>query len=81
MSQTVTTQSFQTLPAEGVSQFLEYVPNYVKEALNEKAIEMNCPIEAVVEMAIASFLDKEAFSFEDCLLAQRLKENGEGDRC
>jgi hypothetical protein len=71
MTQTV--QPFQSLPADGVHQFLEYVPDYVKEALSEKAIEMNCPIEAVVEMAIASFLDEEAFSFEDCLLAQRLK--------
>jgi hypothetical protein len=73
MSQTVTTQSFQSLPVDGVRQFLEYVPDYVQKALNEKAIEMNCPIEAVVEMAIASFLDEEAFSFEDCLLAQRQK--------
>jgi hypothetical protein len=45
----------------------------VQEALNEKAIEMNCPIEAVVELAIASFLDEESFSLEDCLLAQRQK--------
>jgi hypothetical protein len=71
MSQTVTTQSFQSLPTDGVRQFLEYVPDYVQKALNERAAEMDCPIEAVVEMAIASFLDEEAFSFEDCLLAQR----------
>jgi hypothetical protein len=66
-------QSFQSLPADGVHQFLEYVPDYVRKALHEKAAEMNCPIESVVEMAIASFLDEEAFSFEDCLLAQRQK--------
>jgi hypothetical protein len=66
-------QSFQSLPLGGVRQFLEYVPDYVKKALNEKAIALNCPIETVVEMAISSFLDEEAISFEDCLLAQRLK--------
>jgi hypothetical protein len=32
---------------------------------------LECPIEAAIEMAIASFLDEEAFSFEDCLLAKR----------
>ena len=49
------------------------MPDYVKAAFNEKATELNCPLEAVIEMALASFLDEEAFSFEDCLLAQRLK--------
>jgi hypothetical protein len=39
--------------------------------LNEKAVGLEYPIEAVVEMEIASFLDEEAFSFEDYWLAQR----------
>jgi len=47
------------------------VPEYVKVALTEKSAELDCSIEEVVEMAIASFLDEEAFSSEDCLLAQR----------
>lgn len=68
MNPTLTTQH---LSPEGVQRFLEDVPDYVKLALTEKAVELDCSIEAVVEMAIASFLDEEAFSFEDCLLAQR----------
>lgn len=52
---------------------LEYVPDYVKEALIEKSADLDCSLEAVFEMALASFLDEEAFSFEDCLLAQRLE--------
>jgi len=47
------------------------VQDFVKVALTEKSAELDCSIEGVVEMAIASFLDEEAFSFEDCLLAQR----------
>ncbi|MCU0570374.1 MAG: hypothetical protein MUF49_27855 [Oculatellaceae cyanobacterium Prado106] len=62
----------QPLPSEVVRQFLEYVTDYVKQALSEKAVEMDCSMEAVVEMAIASFVAPEAFSFEDCLLAKRL---------
>jgi len=47
----------------------------VKVALMEKATQLECSLEAAIEMAIASFLDSEAFSFEDFLLSQRLKES------
>lgn len=66
--------TIQHLPPEAVHRLLESVPDYVKAALIEKATKLDCSLEAVVEMAIASFLDEEAFSFEDCLLAQRQKE-------
>lgn len=68
MNPTVTTQHLST---DAVQRVLEDMPDYVKAALLEKSIKLDCSIEAVVEMAIASFLDEEAFSFEDCLLAQR----------
>ena len=71
MNQTLTIQH---LPPEAVQRLLEYAPDYVKTALSEKAAELECSLEAVVEMALASFLDGEAFSFEDCLLAKRLQE-------
>ncbi len=64
--------TIQHLPPEMVHQLLESVPDYVKAALIEKATKLDCSLEAVVEMAIASFLDEAAFSFEDCLLAQRV---------
>lgn len=67
MNPTVTTQH---LSSDAVQRVLEDMPDYVKTALLEKSTELECSIEAVVEMAIASFLDEEAFSFEDCLLAQ-----------
>jgi hypothetical protein len=61
----------QHLSAEAIQTLLEYLPDYVKAALAEKAGELECPIEGAIEMAIASFLDEEAFSFEDCLLSKR----------
>ena len=64
----------QHLPTEAVRQLLDFAPDYVKAELIKKAAELNCPLEAVVEMAIASFLDEEAFGFEDCLLARRLRD-------
>ncbi len=65
------TVTIQHLPPEAAEQLFHYLPDYVKAALREKAAELECPLEAVVEMALASFLDQEAFSFEDCLVAQR----------
>lgn len=68
------TFSIQHLPPEAIHHLVSYLPDYVQTALHEKAIEMECSLEATVEMAIASFLDEEAFSFEDCLLAKRLAD-------
>jgi hypothetical protein len=70
MTQTVRTQH---LPPEAIHQLVGYLPDYVKAALEEKTAELDCSLEAAIEMAIASFLDDEAFSFEDCLLAERLR--------
>ena len=66
----------QHLSPEAIEQLVKYLPDYVKAALLEKSAELECSLEATIEMAIASFLDEEAFSFEDCLLAKRLKSSG-----
>jgi hypothetical protein len=71
MTQTIATKH---LTAVSIEQITHDLPDYVKAALLKKSTEMECSLEAVVEMAIASFLDEEAFSFEDCLLAQRLDQ-------
>ena len=70
MNQALETQH---LSPEAISVLVSHLPDYIKTALRLKAVELDCPIEAAIEMAIASFLDEEALSFEDCLLAQRLK--------
>jgi hypothetical protein len=45
---------------------LEHLPERIRTALIARAAEIEYPIEAVVEMAIASFLDTEALGFADC---------------
>lgn len=42
------------------------LPERVRAALIAHVAEIEYPIEAVVEMAIASFLDTEALGFADC---------------
>jgi hypothetical protein len=45
---------------------LERLPERIRTALVARAAEIEYPVEAVVEMAIASFLDTEALGFADC---------------
>jgi hypothetical protein len=45
---------------------LERLPERIQAALVARATEIEYPIEAVIEMAIASFLDTEALGFADC---------------
>ena len=45
---------------------LECLPEHIRLALIDRAVEIDYPIEAVLEMAIASFLDTEALGFVDC---------------
>ncbi|MBD2654520.1 hypothetical protein H6G45_13720 [Synechocystis sp. FACHB-383] len=45
---------------------LRCLPNRIQDALTARATEIDYPVEAVIEMAIASFLDTEALSFADC---------------
>ncbi|TAE96646.1 MAG: hypothetical protein EAZ78_26680 [Oscillatoriales cyanobacterium] len=59
------TLNIQHLPPSAIHSLMTHLPDYVKVALIEKATQLECP----------SFLDSEAFSFEDCLLSQRLQES------
>lgn len=45
---------------------LERLPERIRTALIARASEIDYPVAAVIEMAIASFLDTEALSFVDC---------------
>jgi hypothetical protein len=55
----------QLSPAD-VEVILGRLPDRIRVALLARASEIEYPIEAVVEMAIASFLDSEALGFADC---------------
>lgn len=60
------TQFLEQLSSTDAQIILEHLPERIKSALIIRANEIDYPIEAVVEMAIASFLDTEALSFVDC---------------
>lgn len=45
---------------------LRCLPNRIQDALIARAAEIDYPVEAIIEMAIASFSDTEALSFADC---------------
>ena len=46
--------------------FLEGLPETIRNGLEMRAKAMNYPVWAVIEMAIAGYLDEEALSFVDC---------------
>jgi len=45
---------------------IDRLPDRIRSALIARAADIGYPIEIVVEMAIASFLDAEALGFADC---------------
>jgi hypothetical protein len=60
------TQLLEQLSAADAAIILEHLPERIRSAMIARATEIEYPIEAVVEMAIASFLDTEALGFADC---------------
>jgi hypothetical protein len=61
--QTTTLEQLSLTDAQSI---LERLPERIRTALVDRATEIEYPIERVVEMAIASFLDTEALGFVDC---------------
>ena len=45
---------------------LAALPDYIREAFERRAENIDYPVEALLEMAIAGFLDREALTFIDC---------------
>jgi hypothetical protein len=60
------TQLDEQLSRSDAEVILLRLPERIRAALIDRAVEIEYPIEAVVEMAIASFLDTEALGFVDC---------------
>jgi hypothetical protein len=60
------TQIHEQLSLSDAEVILLRLPERIRTALIDRAAEIEYPIEAVVEMAIASFLDTEALGFVDC---------------
>jgi hypothetical protein len=60
------TKLLEQLSAADAAIILERLPERIRAAMLDRANEVDYPIEAIVEMAIASFLDTEALGFVDC---------------
>lgn len=60
------TEQINHLDPETAQAFLEKLPRHIREAFYKRAVEIDYPVEAVLESAIASALDPEALSFIDC---------------
>lgn len=54
------------LSPEAAQAFLNTLPEKIKLGLMTYAAQLNYPVEAVVEMAIANFLDEDSVSFVGC---------------
>jgi hypothetical protein len=54
------------LSPELANLFLAGLPEKIRSALEARAKAMNYPVWAIVEMAIAGYLDDESLSFVDC---------------
>jgi hypothetical protein len=63
---TMQTKLLEQLSAADAAIILERLPERIRSAMIARATEIEYPIESVVEMAIASFLDTEALGFADC---------------
>ena len=61
--QSTTLEKLSSAAAEAI---LAHLPRRIRAALIARAADIEYPVEAVVEMAIASFLDSEALGFADC---------------
>jgi hypothetical protein len=59
-------ESSEHLSPVAARMMLAAFPSHVREAFERRAKEIDYPVEAVLEMAIAGFLDGEALSFVDC---------------
>jgi hypothetical protein len=62
-TQPITTQH---LTPELANLFFQGLPTSIQAGLDARAKAMNYPIWAVIEMAIAGYLDDESLSFTDC---------------
>jgi hypothetical protein len=59
-------QSSQHLSPVAAKMILAALPDHIQRALLAYGSETEYPIEMVLEMAIAGFLDSEALTFVDC---------------
>jgi hypothetical protein len=58
--------AFEQLTPAAAQVILGNLPDRIRVAFTDRAAEINYPVEAVIEMALAGYLDSEAIGFVDC---------------
>jgi len=58
--------SFDQLSSTDAQAILERLPDRIQAAFIARAAELDYPVEAILEMALAGYLDSEAIAFVDC---------------
>jgi hypothetical protein len=58
--------TFEQLTPAAAQIILGQLPERIRKAFVQRAAEIDYPLEAVLEMAMAGYLDREAIAFVDC---------------
>ena len=66
MSLSISTKTSEHLSPVVAQMILVALPEPVREAFERRAADIDYPVETVLEMALAGFLDSKALSFSDC---------------
>jgi hypothetical protein len=66
MQTTTSNQDYEQLSAADGQAILERLPERIRNAIIARAAEIEYPVEAIVEMALAGYLDPNAIGFADC---------------
>jgi hypothetical protein len=64
--QEIEIQDHEQLSSNAGQIILEQLPERIRTAIVDRAAEIEYPIEATLEMAIAGYLDPNAIGFPDC---------------
>jgi hypothetical protein len=56
----------QTQDTAALKNILDYLPEHIKQAIDEYCKETQLSPELVIELAIAHFLDVDSVTFDDC---------------
>ena len=65
-SLTPTPENIEHLSPVAARMILAAFPDHIRAAFERRAEDIDYPVEAVLEMAISGFLDREALTFIDC---------------
>ena len=59
-------QTLEQLTPSAAQTILANLPERIRTAFIDRAAEINYPVEALIEMALAGYLDSESIGFVDC---------------